>query len=204
MPKEEECVSSAAAWSFYTHPGRHPFGQAEAWRLGDVRIEPSAALGATSTLPGQQPFRQVVAWRLGDVRTDPSSSLSPKRRGHAPLIAWPGLDHQLSWTNHLIHPARRECVPPCFDILSWQPMSSISWRPSRQWERPCVSRLFLTLPRRPLPPRATTALERPPAPRLPRPWPEWVHPNDTDPLEVLDHPAAAGVVDDTASDCLPT
>ena len=194
MPKEEECVSSSAASSFYTHPVRHPFGQADAR---------SAALGATSTFPGQQPFRQVVGWWL-DARIDPSSSLSPKWGGHVPLIAGSGLDHQTSWTNHLTRPARRECVPPCFDTLSGQPMSSTSWRPSRQWERPCVSHLFLTLLRQPVPPRATTALERPPAPRLPRPWPEWDPPNDTDPLEVLDHPAEAGVVDYTASDCLPT
>ena len=70
--------------------------------------------------------------------------------------------------------------------------------------RVCISSLFLSLAPRPASPRATTVLERPFVPRLARPWPEWVHPNDTDPLEVLDHPAVAGVVDGTASDCLPT
>ena len=70
--------------------------------------------------------------------------------------------------------------------------------------RVCVSPLFLSLAPRPASPRATTVLEHLLVPRLARPWPEWVHPNDTDPLEVLNHPAVAGVVDGTASDCLPT
>ena len=103
MPEDDECVSSSATSSFYTPPGRHLFDQVVRWRLGKVRTEPSSALRATSTLPGQQPFGQVVRWRLGHAGTDPSSSLSPKRRGHAPLIARPGLHHQLSWTRHLLH-----------------------------------------------------------------------------------------------------
>ena len=204
MPEDEECVSSSAASSFYTPPGRQPFGQVVPWWLGDVWTDPSSTLSATSTLSGQQPFRQVVPWRLAYVWTDPSSSLSPKRRGHAPLIARPGLHHQPSWTSHLTRPARRECVRPCSDTLYWPSMLPTSWRPFRQWEEPCVSSLFLSLDQRPVPPRATTALGRPPAPRLARHWQEWARPNDRDPLKVLVHPAVARVVDGTASDCLPT
>ena len=147
---------------------------------------------------------QVVPRRLGDAGTNPSSSLSPKRRGHASLLARPGLHHQPSWTTHLTRPARRECVRPCSDTLSLPSMPPTSWRPFRQWEGPCVSSLFLSLGRQPVPPRATTTLGLPPAPRLARHWPEWDPPKDRDPLEVLAHPAVAGVVDGTASDCLPT
>ena len=177
-------------------------------RLLDDNHLASSYAGGLGTLasihPGQQPFRQVIPWRLGDVWTDPSSSLSPKRRGHAPLISRPGLHHQPSWTTHLTRPARRECVLPCSDTLSSRSMPPTSWRPFRQWVEPCVSTLFLSLGRPPVPPRATTALGRPPAPRLGRHWLESVRPNDRDPLEVLVHPAVAGVVDGTASDCLPT
>ena len=64
-----------------------------------------SASGAASfyTPPGRQPLGQVVPWRFGHAGTNPSSSLSPKRRGHAPLITRPGLHHQLSWTRHLLH-----------------------------------------------------------------------------------------------------
>ena len=154
--------------AFYTPCGRQPFPQVVPWRLGHASIDPSSALGATLTLPGQQPFRQVVPWRLGDAGTNPSSSLSPKRRGHAPLIARPRLHHQPSWTTHLTRPARHECVRPCSDTLSLPSMPPTSWRPFRQWVEPCVSSLFLSLDRQPVPPRATTALGLPPVPRLAR------------------------------------
>ena len=101
MPEDDECVSSSAASSFYTPPGRHPFEEVVPRRLGKVRTEPSSALSAT--LSGQQPFGQVVRGRFGHARTNPSSSLSCKRRGHAPLITRPGLHHQPSWTRHLLH-----------------------------------------------------------------------------------------------------
>ena len=101
MPEDDECVSSSAASSFYTPPGRQPFGQVVPWRLAHAGTDPSSALGAT--LSGQQPFGQVVPWRFAHVWTNPSSSLSPKRRGHAPLITRPGLHHQPSWTRHLLH-----------------------------------------------------------------------------------------------------
>ena len=101
MSEDDECVSTSAASPFYTSPGRHPFEEVVPRRLGKVRTEPSATLSAT--LSGQQPFRQVVRGRFAHVWTDPSSSLSTKRRGHAPLIARPGLHHQPSWTRHLLH-----------------------------------------------------------------------------------------------------
>ena len=170
MSKEEECVSSSSAWPFYTHPVRHPYGQAEAR---------SAALGATSTFLGQQPFRQLVPRGFGDAGTQPSSalattslglqpsshhvdpregaqdveepspSLSCKRRGHAPLITRPGLHHQTSWTRHLTHPARRVSVSllscTTTSLLSYPTRSPSSWPPSREWEGPCVSSFFLSL-----------------------------------------------------------
>ena len=103
MPEDDECISASAASSFYTTPGRQPFGQVVPWWLGHAGIDPSSALSATSTLSGQQPFGQVVPWRLGHAGTNPSSSLSCKRRRHAPLIARSGLHHQPSWTRHLLH-----------------------------------------------------------------------------------------------------
>ena len=93
--EEKDCISSSASSSFYI------LGQVVPRRFGDVRTDPSSSLGAT--LPGQQPFGQVVARGFADARTDPSSSLSPKRRRHAPLITRPRLDHQPSWTDHLLH-----------------------------------------------------------------------------------------------------
>ena len=185
-------------------PGRPPFGQVDPWQLGQAGTHPSSTLGACSTLSSQQPFRQVVRWWLGHARTDPSSSLSCKRRAHAPLIARPGMYHHPWWPSHLTPPTRRVGVRPCSDTFSWPSIPPPSWQPLQQWVEPCVSTLFLSLGRPPVPPRATTALGRPPAPRLSRHWPESVRPNERDPLEVLVHPAVAGVVDGTASDCLPT
>jgi len=127
------------------------------------------------------------------------------RNGEGMLRCRRGLDCTTTLGTRSITPlARRVCVPPCSDTVSWLSMSLSSWPLKRQWGGPCVSLLFLSLDPRPAPPRATTVLGPPLAPRLARHWPQWDRPNDTDPLEVLVHPAPAGVVDSTFSDCLPT
>ena len=175
-----------------------------------LATDPSSWLGAASTSPGQQPSGHVVARGFGHAATDPSPSLRPKRRENAslgPLTSRQKLHHQRCSSPTLYHtPSLSRMRPTVFRYLFLTADFANLLATVAQWGGPCVSPLFLCLDGRPASPRATTALGPPPARRLARRAPEWdpPPPHETDPLEVLDHPVAAGEVDGTASDCLPT
>ena len=167
-----------------------------------------AGRGAASTSPGQQPSGHVVARGFGHAATDPSPSLRQKRRENAslgPLTSRQKLHHQRcsSPTRHHT-PSLSRMRPTVFRYLFLTAdFADLLATVAAMGRALRFTPLFMSS-------RAARATPRHDCPRAPACAPACTARarmgprHETDPLEVLDHPVAAGVVDGTASDCLPT